>query len=188
MAQLLVVEDNPDILHLIWTQMRARATRSWARHRAQRPWRRSSCGAHPRSRCWMWPCRPWTDWSCSSSCVPPPACRSCQRSSVGRGRPPDRGGGAPPGCRLPGQALHGRNLVRRHRGGTRQRLPGTPGGRRGGHTDRVVPSRACQRFARSRVSRSPAVHHSSIADRTNHLRCREAGRSVALLLEGAAPL
>jgi CheY-like chemotaxis protein len=24
MAQLLVVEDNPDILHLIWTQMRAR--------------------------------------------------------------------------------------------------------------------------------------------------------------------
>jgi CheY-like chemotaxis protein len=47
MAQLLVVEDNPDILHLIWTSCAPGATRSWARHRVQKPWRRWNGGGPP---------------------------------------------------------------------------------------------------------------------------------------------
>jgi hypothetical protein len=138
----------------------------------------------------MWPCPLWTGWSCSSSCVPPPACRSCQRSFCRQGstaRPWRRRtawGAAYLAKPFMEEILYAAieaALANGYQGLQAAVEAATP-------TDRVVPSRACQRFARSPVSRSPAVHHSSIADRTNHLRCREAGRSVALFLEGAAPL
>ena len=61
MAQLLVVEDNPDILHLIWTQMRARGHQVLGASSGPEALAAVQLWAHPRSRSWMWPCRPWTD-------------------------------------------------------------------------------------------------------------------------------
>ena len=75
-----------------------------------------------RSPCSMWPCPSWTVWSYSSSCVPPLACRNCQRSFCRHGsiaRPWRR---RTAGRRLPGQALHIENLC----GGHPRLQPGWP--------------------------------------------------------------
>jgi hypothetical protein len=87
MAQLLVVEDNADILHLIWTQMRARGHEVLGASSGPEALAAVELWGPPQVGCLMWPCRPWTDWSCSGGCVAPPACRSSPRLSVSTCRP-----------------------------------------------------------------------------------------------------
>jgi len=131
MAQLLVVEDDADILHLVWTQMRARGHQVLG----------ASSGLEALAAVEL-----WGPPQVAVLDVAMPAMDGLEllqqlRAATGMQelpaiflirtrRPRDRRGRAPAGRRLPRQALHGRDPVRRHRGGTHQGLPGTPGGRR----------------------------------------------------------